>query len=333
MPRTRFSPKLPGPDVESPSEARFIPSLFGHVPLGDRVQASLALLAPFGLAVSWPEGWVGAQESLSSQLTVLSVNPSLALRIDDRLSLAVGLSALHGTVSLALALPTPPGGLASLTGQAWGVGANVGLLFRALPDQLHFGASYRSRARLEFHGDADFSPEMTGFEAFFTDQHAKAAITFPDVIAFGAMARPHPQLELSVEVDWVLWTTLRELVVDFERPATPDRHVELGSVNPLSGRLGIEWSWPEQRLAARTGISFDKSSSRADSLSASAPDGDRVGVGAGLGWSFGRVGLDVAYFYAYFLPTRALGPNAHPEGTYRSSAHVLALTVAVHGGP
>ena len=85
-------------------------------------------------------------------------------------------------------------------------------------------------------------------------------------------------------------------------------------------------------LAARTGISFDKSASPGDTLSASAPDGDRLGVGAGLGWTLGRVTLDVAYFYAYFLPTEAFGPNAHPEGTYRSTAHVFALTLAVRGG-
>jgi long-chain fatty acid transport protein len=333
MPRTRFTPRLRGPDVESPSEPRLVPSIFAHLPLGSRVQASLALLAPFGLAVSWPEGWVGAQESLSSELTVLSVNPSLAVRLDDRVSLAAGVSVMHGTVSLALALPTPPGGLAALAGDAWGVSANAGVLVRLYPERLHLGASYRRRTRLEFRGDADFSPMMTGYEAIFTDQKARAAITMPDVLAFGAMARPHPQLELSGEVDWVLWSTLRELVLDFDRPATLDRHIELGSVNPLSGRLGIEWIWPEPALAVRAGASFDKSSSRADSLSASAPDGDRVGVGAGVGWTFGRVSLDAAYFYAYFLPTRALGPNAHPEGTYRSNAHVLALTVAVHGAP
>jgi long-chain fatty acid transport protein len=331
LPRTSFAPRLPGASVESPAEPRLVPSLFAHVPLGDRVRMSLAMLAPFGLAVAWPEGWVGAQDSLSTALTVIAFNPSVALRIDDRLSLAAGLNVLHGSVSLSLALPMPPGGVATLSGEAWGVGANVGVLFRVLPDQVHLGASYRSRARLPFHGNAYFAPQMTGYETFFTNQRASAVIDLPDVIAFGAMARPHPQLELSAEVDWVHWTTLSDLVVDFERPATFDRHIELASVNPLSGRLGIEWSWPESGLAVRTGASFDKSSSRADRVSASAPDGDRVGIGAGLGLSFGRVALDVAYFYAYFLPTRAFGPRAHPEGTYRASAHVVALTVAAHG--
>jgi len=334
MPRTRFSPRLPGPDVEAPGGARLIPSLFAHVPLGDRVQASLAVLAPFGLAVSWPDGWVGAEESLSSTLTVLSANPSLAVRVGDRMSVAAGLAVLHGNVDLSLALPGPPfgpGGAAALAGEAWGVGLNLGLLLRVIPDALSLGASYRSRARLRFHGNVDFAPAMPGFETILADQRAEAVITTPDVIAVGASAHPLPSLEVVAEVDWVLWSTLRELVIDFERPATLDRHIELGGVNPLTGRLGLEWRWADAGLAARAGASFDKSSSRPDSLSASAPDGDRLGLGAGLGTTFGRVGVDVAYFYAYFLPTRAEGPNAHPEGTYRSSAHVVALSVSVHG--
>jgi len=52
MPRTGFSPRLPGPNVESGSEPRLVPSLFAHVPLGDRVQMSLALLAPSTAALA-----------------------------------------------------------------------------------------------------------------------------------------------------------------------------------------------------------------------------------------------------------------------------------------
>jgi long-chain fatty acid transport protein len=333
MPRTRFSPHLPGPDVASPTEPRLIPSLFAHLPLGDRVQATLAVLAPFGLAVSWPEGWIGQEESLSSQLTVLSATPSLAVRLDDRISIAAGADIMHGTVNLLLAVtPLLGGGFASLAGDAWGLGGHVGLLWRLLPERLHLGASYHSRARLRFQGNADFSPNTAGFESILMDQKATAVVTVPDVIAFGAMVRPRPELQLSVEVDWVLWSTFRDLVIDFERDATPDRHIQPGGVNPLIGRLGVEWRWADAGLAARAGVSFDKSASRPESLSASAPDGDRVGLGAGLGWTAGRFTVDVAYFYAYFLPTVARGPNAHPEGTYRSRAHVLALSLAVHGG-
>jgi long-chain fatty acid transport protein len=337
VPQTRFSPRQISSahlaDVEAPGDRQLVPSLFGHFPIGQHFTVSLAVLAPFALRVSWPQGWVGAQESLSSQIVVVSANPSVAYRLDDRLSLAVGVDFMRGSVDLALALPTPPGGVGALGGTAFGVGANLGLLWRALPDKLHLGLAYRSRVAMPFRGRASFVTTSPGFEGTLPNQGVSADVTLPDVMALGLMWRPHPQLEVSLEANWVLWRTFDELVIDFEKPNDPpDRIIQRGGIDPLTGRLGLEWTFLDPRLVVRTGVAFDQSSSRADRTSASAPDGHRVGLGAGLGWAFGPVTVDVAYFYAYFLPTVASGPDAHPEGTYRSSAHVFALTLGVGGG-
>ena len=142
------------------------------------------------------------------------------------------------------------------------------------------------------------------------------------------MWRPQPRLELDAEVDWVLWSTFKELYIDFENPGTPfDRSIKRSSVKPLTGRLGGQWDWPQLGLAARAGASYDQSASRKDTLAPSAPDANRVGLATGLGWQRGRYTLDVAYLFALFLPAESAGPNAMPEGTYRTHAHVLAITV------
>jgi long-chain fatty acid transport protein len=337
VPQTRFSPRQTSSahlaDVQTPSDRQLVPSLFGHLPLGDRFTLSLAVLAPFALQVSWPANWVGAQESLASDIVVISANPSLAWRLGDRLAIAAGLDLMRGTVDLALALPAPPGGTGALGGSAWGVGANLGVLWRALPDLLHLGFTYRSRVRMPFRGRASFVTTSPGFENSLPNQGVSANVTLPDVMALGLMWRPHPQLEVSLEANWVLWSTFDELLIDFEKTnSPPDKLIERGGIDPLTGRLGLEWTFLDPRLVVRAGAAFDQSSSRADRTSASAPDGHRVGLGAGLGWAFGPVTVDIAYFYAYFLPTVASGPDAHPEGTYRSSAHVFALTLGVGGG-
>jgi long-chain fatty acid transport protein len=337
VPRTRFSPRQTSSahlaDVAAPGDRQLVPSLFGHLPLGDRLTLSLAVLAPFALQVSWPDNWVGAQESLSSDIVVVSANPSVAWRLGDRLAVAAGLDLMRGTVDLALALPTPPGGTGALGGSAWGLGANLGVLWRALPDLLHVGFTYRSRVRMPFRGRATFVTTSPGFEKSLPDQGVSANVTLPDVMALGLMWRPHPQLEVSLEANWVLWSTFDELLIDFEKTNNPpDKLIERGGIDPLTGRLGLEWTFLDPRLVVRAGVAFDQSSSRTDRISASAPDGHRVGLGAGLGWAFGSVTVDVAYFHAYFLPTVASGPDAHPEGTYRSSAHVFAVTLGLGGG-
>jgi long-chain fatty acid transport protein len=334
MPQTRFYPR-DGGGVSNPPAPQVVPALYAHAALTDRLRLGLALLAPFGLDVSWPDDWIGAQKSLSSRLTVVSANPSLAYRPGDRLGVAAGVSVLHGTVALATALPPAPfgpGGRVDLSGAAWGVAFNLAATYQLWPGVLDLAASYRSRALLPFRGDADFSPARGGFEEAVADQKVSADITLPDVVAVGAEYHPHPRLALAAELDCVLWSAFDHLVIDFERPATTDQHLDRSSVNPLTARLGASWQLADFPLEARAGAALDGSSSRADTLSPSAPDSTRLGLGLGLGWASASVTVDVAYFFAYFLPATSSGPNAQPEGTYRSLAHVIAVTVGVRAG-
>jgi long-chain fatty acid transport protein len=326
---TRFSPAAGGDDVASQSRPSLVPSLFFQGRVVDRVHVSLALLAPFGLYVKWPDNWVGAQQSLKTDLKVLSANPSVAVRLHERVSVAGGLSVMRGLVDLSLGLPKPPDGRADLSGGAWGWGGNLAVLWRALPERLHLGATYRSRTRLELKGNADFTPLGPGFTDILQDQRVSATITLPDAFSFGVMYRPHPRLELDAQLDWVRWNSFKELYIDFAYPGTPDRRIQRSSVQPLTGRLGGEWSWPRWDLVARAGASFDQSASRKDTLAPSAPDARRLGLGTGLGYRHGQFTFDVGYLYAHFFPAEAAGPNAQPAGTYRTHAHVLALTVGV----
>jgi len=327
-PETRFSPAGGGEDVHAQSRTSVVPALFAHGVLTDRVRLSLAVMAPFGLYVNWPDDWAGREQSLKTDLKVLMANPSVAVRLSPRWSLAAGASPMLGLVKLALGLPPPSTGRADLEGDAWGFQLNAAAMFRALPERLHLGLTYRSRTRLALEGDAHFVGVAPGLQQTLFDQKVKATITLPDVFAGGVMWRPIPRLELDAEIDWVLWSTFKALYIDFENPGTPfDRAIKRSSVVPLTGRLGAQWEWPGLGLCARAGASYDQSASRKDTLAPSAPDANRVGLAAGGGWQGRRFTVDLAYLFALFLPAEAAGPNARPEGTYRTHAHVLAVTV------
>jgi long-chain fatty acid transport protein len=330
FPRTRFSPAAGGDDTRAQSRPAVVPNLFLHGRVTDRVRLSLNLMAPFGLYVKWPDDWEGAEQSLKTDLKILALNPSVAVRLSDQVSVAAGASLIRGLVGLSLALPAAIGGRVDMDGGAWGWSANLAVLYRPLPQRLHLAATYRKRTRLAFTGDADFSPARPGLEDALRDQHVKATIVLPDVFAAGVMWRPHPRLELDAEVDWVLWSAFKELYIDFENPGTPfDRGIKRSAVKPLTFRLGGQWDWPQQGLCARAGASYDQSASSADTLAPSAPDANRLGLSAGLGYQRGRYTVDLAYLYAHFFAATAAGANAKPEGTYRTRAHVVDVMLGV----
>src|SRR6185295_19409685 len=62
-----------GDDTRAESRMSVVPGIFAHGRISDRVRVGLAVLAPFGLYVKWPEGWPGAEQSLKTDLKVLAV--------------------------------------------------------------------------------------------------------------------------------------------------------------------------------------------------------------------------------------------------------------------
>lgn len=325
LPRTAFTP-VGGETVSARRRTHVVPSFFAQAALGTRVHLGAALLVPFGLAIAWPEDWIGEEESLETSLVVTALATSVAVRITDGLSAAAGLTGMRGTVALAAALMPQYGGRADLEGSGYGLGGSLAVLWRALPDRLQLGATYRSRARVRFRGGADFSPRMSGFEPALADGPAEATVTLPDLFAAGAELRPHRDVALSAQLDWVLWSTFDELVVRFDNPATPPQREARAAKNPLTARFGASWATPFA-LAVRGGVSFDGSTATSETLDPSAPDAARASFTAGVGYRWRALSFDLGYLHARYLDAEATGP-ARPLGLYRTRAHAVGLGIA-----
>lgn len=331
--QTRFSPRDGGTDTSSVPGQNVVPSVFAHAALTDRLALGAGVYAPFGLAVTWPDGWAGEQHSLRTRLWALAFTPVLAYRLTDRLALAGGASLYRGGVHFVIGLGPQVGGRADLEGGAWAVGGHLAALWRALPDRLHLGLTYHSRARFDFSGDADFSPQNGTFSAIFADQRATSQVTLPDVVTAAIMFRPRPGLEIAAEVSQVFWSTFDRLEIAFERPSTPPITVERGTRNPFTARLGAEASGPNWPVSVRAGVFLDQSATTSETLVPSAPDAHRLGLAAGAGGTLGRVRLDLAYLYGHFFSASAESPRtgaeAPPKGTYRTRLHAVCVTVTV----
>ncbi len=216
------------------------------------------------------------------------------------------------------------------------MGANLGVLVRVWPERLHFGATYRSRVRLDFHGQAHFSPEIPTMGA--VTQGARSTLTLPDVIVLGVLVRPRPRVDLAVEVSQTRWSTFNRLAVDFDHPSINLAPVDRGKHNPLSLRLGAQIALPRVALLLRAGFSFDQTSVTPKTISPSGPDAHRLGFCLGVGTRVGRVGVDLGYMRAQYLEARANPPPLRSDGfdpaqslpgRYLSALNQLALSASV----
>src|SRR6056297_1582483 len=67
-----------------------VPNLYYTNKLNDQWVIGLGIHAPFGLATKYDKDWVGRYHAVESDVITLNINPSVAYRVNDKLSFGAG---------------------------------------------------------------------------------------------------------------------------------------------------------------------------------------------------------------------------------------------------
>lgn len=167
-----------------------VPAGYFAMPLNERFAFGFGVNAPFGLKLEYDDGWMGRFQALNSEIQTYNFNPSLSWRVNDQLSLGVGVNyqriqaeltnsvnytavvaqGLQNLVAAGQLSPTAVPGLilanAGLEGHtavrgddsAWGF--NAGVLYE-FSDDTRVGLSYRSTIDYTLEGSVRFRPATT----------------------------------------------------------------------------------------------------------------------------------------------------------------------------
>lgn len=136
------------------------PGLYYASPLGDRWAAGIGPYAAMGLGASFDENWAGRYLLKNWSLTFAGVSPSVAFRVNDRLSVGASLPIMYSQYKLEKAVfnivPDSADGSFELKADGWGMGFNVGILFE-FTAHTRFGLTYRSETSVKDKGTPEFS--------------------------------------------------------------------------------------------------------------------------------------------------------------------------------
>ena len=301
--RSRFSPADGAADSRSDRGNFFLPTIFAHAALTDRLAVGMGVYTAFGIGIRWPNDWPGREGAIAASLKTVAFNPTVAFRLHPLLSVAAGFDAIRGAVDFTNGLPAIVGGDVRLGGGTWAYGFNLAVLYRAVPDRLQFGLTFRSRAKLAFDGNADFSPANPDFGRMLQDQAGTAAITLPDIITVGVMGRPRPDLTLSLDANLVTWSTYSSIDINFQ--TAPDRSIRPEGKNGLTLRVGADWATPVTGLNLRAGFIYDQGAVPPTGLGPGLPDATRLDTTLGIGYGRGPLAVDLGYMLVYFLAAEA----------------------------
>ena len=110
-PSKKFRSTTTGTTVEAENDLFFPSTLFAVIPVSERVTAGCGINSPFGLGTEWPSDWEGRYLSTKGEMQTYLVNPNMAFKLTDKLTVAGGVDFLSADVSLEKKLPLSNWGL------------------------------------------------------------------------------------------------------------------------------------------------------------------------------------------------------------------------------
>lgn len=188
---------------------------------------------------------------LSSQVSYFKFTPTIAYRLDNIAAgtdLSFGAALNIGVANMKFShagfqFPEQDGDHMNAahkvefnSDSAMGYGVRLGVLASFLERRVSVGASYQSKATLDFTGPMKVDSMM--------EYDAKTKFGWPQEFALGVAARPVPRLLLSVETRWINWSDTMD-VVTFSGTAT-------GAVPPGYEKMEMPFKmkWKDQLVFA-----------------------------------------------------------------------------------
>ena len=342
-----------------------VPALYSAYPITDHLNVGLSLNAPWGLGTKYDGDWVGRYHAVKSKLFSITGTPTISWQPRPWLSLGGGISIeyLHAELTNAVDFgtigaivqgrsgqplpiaPVPGGqdGKAKVEGDDVGVGAVLGIIVEPV-DGTRLGLSYRSQISHSIDGNADFDLGNSGVGAIvaaatgqFVDTGARASLTVPTMVSFGASQAIGEHLTLLGEVQWTDWSQFDQLRVQFDNPAQADSVTTQNWHDTWFASLGAAYRFNEQ-WTVRTGVAYDESPVPAADRSPRIPDSDRYWLSAGASWSpWPDWTFDLGYSHIFMpdgnvnLSTDGAGnaTRGNLQASYASHIDIVAVAARV----
>lgn len=327
----------------------FLPNAYISKALTKDWYVGLGIGAPFGLKTEFSNPWVGGAQSLMFDIKTININPSVAWRVNDVVSLGAGLNyqkleaEYQRQVSVASTNLAATKMTLNLDDAAWGW--NAGALFKITP-ATKLGVSYRSAIKYDLEGDINFSGTLAQNPATgggTTNRGATASLKLPDTWIISATHALNDRVELLGDVSRTGWSSIPKVeVINTEtkgvsataiagRPAQT-LHTEFRDTWRVA--VGANYRYTDA-LKLKVGVAYDQTPVRNPSTRlVSLPDNDRIWLSVGAQWKPTKATtLDVGLTHLFVKSSKidndqAADGRGRVVGTFDANAWIIGTQVS-----
>jgi long-chain fatty acid transport protein len=169
----------------------------------------LSTNSPFGLSTSFPDSWAGRNYALGSSLMTYNATPSVAWRINEWLSVGLGVQLQYGRADVNLGLTPIPPTHVNLNGTGWGFGLTAGLTVTPGPNTT-IGIGWRSGIDQKIDGSLNVGAPIP----LSTPGAANTTLDLPDIVSVGIRHRFDDRWTVMGTAEWTNWSRIGTTVVN-----------------------------------------------------------------------------------------------------------------------
>jgi len=171
--------------------------------------------------VQYDNSWAGRYYGTTGKVVGMSLLPSVAFRVNDKLSLGASVNAMYGDMKTEVAVnniaPTFGDGQLKLKDSKWGWGANLGLLYEPAPGT-RFGLTWNSQVKLDFAASAEFTGIAPGLNTVLANRgllnaNVDLGIKVPQGVMGSFYHEMNSRWALLGGVGWQQWSKFGQVEV------------------------------------------------------------------------------------------------------------------------
>lgn len=260
--------KVPGGGGGGGNAGVFFPigGFFYAHKLSDRVWMGVAVDSNFGLTSDYSLNWVGRYYLTQSALITGQVNPNIAYRVNDWLSIGAGFSfaVARFTTQAKVNNILPRFGDGGLSIESWdeAFGGNIGFLIQPT-SKLRIGLTYYSPVDFKF----GFHPNTTNLAPGTRAALKKSGLlgakvnltqTEPQQMMASALYQLTPALALMGNIGWQNWSQFGQTTLGISAQTQKTLNVDLNYSDTIQIAIGGQYRLANQWLLS-AGFAYDSS--------------------------------------------------------------------------
>jgi long-chain fatty acid transport protein len=264
---------LTGPLQSDGGRTSPVPYFYAVRRVNDRWWMGLGFNAPYGLGADYGETWVGRYHATNTELTVFNVNPTVAVKLNERVSVGLGIDVQRsharfanmidfGSLGAVLGLPLTPqaqDGKIELDATDWAVGYDLSVAWQ-VASRVRFASTYRAQVEHSLEGPADFTvpASAAAFQASgaFVPTSASAVLPMPRELSASASFDLNPKWTVVGDLTWTDWSQFKSFVVTFENPAQATLAQDASFADSARGAVGVIYR-PNDLWRIRAGALYE----------------------------------------------------------------------------